>query len=291
MDRPPTADLDRRTAPSWTTPSADGVELAAYELGGAGPPLLVAHATGFLGTMYGPLAAGLADRFRVVALDFRGHGSSTRPANDDFGWDRMALDVLAVAERLGPPRRSPGSATRWAAAPSCSPNASDPGRFARCSCTSRSCSLTTSSFDGPNPLAGPARSRRPSFPSRADALARYASRPPLGTMRSDVLELYVRDGFVDQPDGSVALACAPDDEARTFEAEAKVHTSTIASVGAAVTVAVGHDEEGPNPARFGAAIVAALANAELVVCPELGHLGPFDDPDAVAALVRAHLHA
>ena len=38
-----------------------------------------------------------------------------RPDNGDFDWDRMTLDLLAVADRLGP-RRSPGSATRWAAA-------------------------------------------------------------------------------------------------------------------------------------------------------------------------------
>ena len=56
-----------------------------------------------------------------------------------------------------------------------------------------------------------------------------------------------------------------------------------------MTVTVGHDEEGPNPARLGPAIVAALPRAELLVHPELGHLGPFEDPPAVAALVRDHL--
>ena len=72
-----------------------------YEFGGAGQPLLMAHATGFCATMYRPLAAELVEQFRVVALDFRGHGRSARPGNDDFGWDRMAQDVLAVIDRLG----------------------------------------------------------------------------------------------------------------------------------------------------------------------------------------------
>ena len=84
--------------------SADGVEIAVYEFGGAGETLLVAHATGFCATMYRPLGAELVDRFRIVALDFRGHGRSARPVrDDDFGWDRMAEDVLAVVERLDPP--------------------------------------------------------------------------------------------------------------------------------------------------------------------------------------------
>ena len=140
-------------------------------------------------------------------------------------------------------------------------------------------------------MADLARSRRSTFPSRDDALARYASRPPLNTMRADVLKAYVADGFVDLPDGSVRLACLPDDEARTFESETKVHTSNVADVATPVTVAVGHDEEGPNPARLGAGLVAALPHAELVHRPELGHLGPFQDPVLVAEDVRSRIAA
>ena len=140
----------------------------------------------------------------------------------------------------------------------------------------------------PSFMADLARARRSTFPSRDDALARYASRPPLNTMRADVLRAYVDDGFVDLPDGSVRLACEPEDEARTFESETKVHTATVADVAASVTVAVGRDEEGPNPARLGPGLVAALARAELVTRLELGHLGPFQDPVLVAADARAH---
>ena len=138
-------------------------------------------------------------------------------------------------------------------------------------------------------MADLARARRSTFPSRDDALARYASRPPLNTMRADVLRAYVDDGFVDLPDGSVRLACLPEDEARTFESETKVHTSNVTDVAAPVTVVVGHDEEGPNPARLGPGLVAALPHAELIRRPELGHLGPFQDPVLVAADIRAHL--
>ncbi len=76
----------------------------------------------------------------------------------------------------------------------------------------------------PSFMADLARARRSTFPSRDDALARYASRPPLNTMRAEVLKAYVDDGFVDLPDGSVRLACDAEDEARTFESESKVHT-------------------------------------------------------------------
>ena len=56
-----------------------------------------------------------------------------------------------------------------------------------------------------------------------------------------------------------------------------------------MTVVVGHDEEGPNPARLGAGLVAALPHAELITRRELGHLGPFQDPVLVAADIRSQL--
>ena len=282
--------MERRPTPSWTVPSVDDVAIAAYELGGDGPPLVVAHATGFLGPVYAPMAATLTDRFRVVALDFRGHGASTVPADGNFGWDRMALDLLAVVDRIGTAPltgfgHSLGGGVLLLA------EHERPGTFSSLFLFEPIVFPDDFVFDGPSPMAGPARSRRGSFPSRAAALARYASRPPLSDMRPDVLEIYVRDGFVDQPDGSVALASAPDSEASTFESEIKVRTSTIAGVESSVTVVVGHDEEGPNPARFGPSIVAALPHAELIVREDLGHLGPFEDPPAVAALVRERIPA
>ena len=248
-------------------PSVDGVEVAAHELGGDGPPLLVAHATGFLGTMYGPLAAGLGDHFRVVALDFRGHGWSTRPDNGDFDWDRMTLDLLAVADRLGPPPitgfgHSLGGGTLLLA------EHERPGTFGSLVLFEPIVFPDDFEFDGENPMAAPARSRRPSFPSRADALARYASRPPLNEMRPDVLEIYVRDGFVDQPDGSVVWRARPTTRRRRSPRTTKVRTSTIADVTSAVTVLTGaDDEDAPSPARYGPAIVAALPNGRLQVAP------------------------
>ena len=50
-----------------------------------------------------------------------------------------------------------------------------------------------------------ARRRRANFPSRADALHRYASRPPLNELRADSLFSYVEHGFRDMTDGTVTL--------------------------------------------------------------------------------------
>jgi pimeloyl-ACP methyl ester carboxylesterase len=265
--------------------SADGVEIAGYELGGSGEPLLLAHATGFCATMYRPLGIEVADLFRVVGLDFRGHGRSARPANADFGWDRMADDVLAVVDHLGTAAYGFGHSMGGAALLLAEERR--PGTFSGMFLYEPIVLPDDFHPGASNYMADLARARRATFPSRDVALERYASRPPLNTLRADVLTAYVDDGFVDLPDGSVRLACLPDDEARTFEAESKLHTSRVTDVETPVAVVVGHDEDGPNPARLGPGLVAALQHAELIRRPQLGHLGPFEDPALVATDLRA----
>jgi pimeloyl-ACP methyl ester carboxylesterase len=249
--------------------------------------MVLAHATGFCATMYRPLGVELTDRFRVVGFDFRGHGRSTRPDNDDFGWDRMAEDVLAVVERLDSTPAS-GFGHSMGGAALLMAEERRPGTFDSLFLFEPIVFPDDFRPTAPSSMADLARARRSTFPSRGDVLARYASRPPLSTMRADVLTAYVSDGFVDVADGSVRLACDPEDEARTFESETRVHTASVRDVAAAVTVSVGHDEEGPNPARFGPGLVAALPHAALVTRHELGHLGPFQAPALVAEDVRAH---
>jgi pimeloyl-ACP methyl ester carboxylesterase len=263
------------------------VQIAGYEFGGSGEPLLLAHATGFCATMYRPLGLQLLDRFRVVALDFRGHGRSSRPANADFGWDRMCDDVLAAVERIGAPAYGFGHSMGGAALLLAEERR--PGTFTGMFLYEPIVLPDDFHPGGANYMAEMARARRSTFPSRDEALARYASRRPLNTLRADVLAAYVDDGFVDLPDGTVRLACLPEDEARTFESESKLQTSRVTDVETPVAVAVGHDEEGPNPARLGPGLVGALRRAELIRRPQLGHLGPFQDPALVAADLLAHL--
>src|SRR5215212_8769415 len=81
--------------------SSDGVRVAVHDLGGAGPPLLLCHATGFHGLVWGPFAALLAQRFRVWSMDFRGHGDADPPPSLPVDWRGVGDDVLAVVDALG----------------------------------------------------------------------------------------------------------------------------------------------------------------------------------------------
>lgn len=90
----------------FTTP--DGLSHAWYDLGHAdapGPAIVLQH--GFSATTWHEwVAPGIAEALaglgrRVIGLDARGHGSSTRshdPAH--YGENRMAEDVMALADHL-----------------------------------------------------------------------------------------------------------------------------------------------------------------------------------------------
>ncbi len=78
----------------------DDVTLVCHDRGGDGPPLLLLHGLAGHAGEWDALARHLAPRFRVIAVDQRAHGASTRrPA--DVSRAAYTADVVAVIDRLG----------------------------------------------------------------------------------------------------------------------------------------------------------------------------------------------
>ena len=263
--------------------SDDGVKINLRMMGGSGPDLLVCHATGFHGLAYRPLAQCIKDKFRVWALDFRGHGASGPEPGGDYSWSGMAADVAACAAAIGTERlyglgHSMGGAALLLA------ERSRPGSFTGLFLY-EPIVLPRGFFDAPNdnPLAAGARNRREVFNSRAEALARYSTRSPLGVMRADALAAYVEGGFVDLPDGRVRLACSAETEARTFEASGGLATEDAAGISVPATVAAGTVAGTPNPGAFSPAVADALPQGRFRSFENLGHFGPLEAPGVVAA--------
>ena len=263
--------------------SEDGVKLNLRMMGGSGPDLLVCHATGFHGLAYRPLAQCLKNSFRVWALDFRGHGSSGPAPGEDYAWSGMGGDVAACAAAIGADRlygfgHSMGGAALLLA------ERSRPGMFAGLFLY-EPIVLPRGFFDQPgaNPLAAGARNRREVFNSRAEALARYSSRSPLGVMRADALAAYVEGAFVDLGDGRVRLACSAETEARTFEASSGLTTEEAATISVPAAVGAGTVGGVPNPGAFAPAIAEALPEGRFLSFENLGHFGPLEAPGVVAA--------
>lgn len=277
-----------------TVSSTDGVELALHELGGDpdGRPLLFCHATGFHGRVWRAVAEEFPER-RNVALDFRGYGDSTEQAGA-LRWEGFADDVIAVIDALGSTDvqavgHSKGGAALLLA------EIARPGTFDRLACFEPIVfppmgDGAATAADAENPLAAGARRRREHFDSYEDAIERFAAKRPLGLLRADVLEDYVRHGFRPDDDGGITLKARREHEAATYDTGSKhgafEHLGRIDC-----PVLVLHGGDGGFPAMAAPMIAAALPAAEARQMPGVGHFGPLEDPVAFAAEIRGFIDA
>jgi pimeloyl-ACP methyl ester carboxylesterase len=83
--------------------TVNGVRIAYADTGGTGIPLVLVHGSWGSHHNWGPVVPGLADHFRVVAYDRRGHSDSERPPGQGhFSEDVADLGALIEGLHLGP---------------------------------------------------------------------------------------------------------------------------------------------------------------------------------------------
>jgi len=264
----------------------DGVTLALHDLAGNGTPALLVHATGFHGRVFGPLALCLRDRLHCLAVDLRGHGESTVPADLDFNWVGFGTDVLAAVDALG--LRAPvGIGHSCGATALLLAEEARPGAFSALYCFEP---VMLASNDPPPPdptyqMATAARRRREIFASRQEAFDNYASKPPLSALDREALAAYVEFGFEDLPDGTVRLRCRSEHEALIFERGFSHSTfPRLAAVKCPTLLVCGGESESFGPSVL-ELVARRLVNGRVEVLAELGHFGPLEQPAAVAASV------
>ena len=255
--------------------------MAVHDFGGDGPALVIAHATGFCGAMYEPIAAALRGRFRCIAFDLRGHGDSPPPADGDFHWGGFGADALAVIDALGLARpfgfgHSCGATALFLAEQARS------GVFRGLFGYEPAMGFSSGHAAGPNAMSIGARRRRAEFDSR-DALDTYLqSKALFAAFDPEVLKLYADHGFGELPEGRVRLKCSPTNEAATFEQGGSNDAfARLGEISCPVWLTYG-----TTPDSFGAAmgevVAAAIPHVSLSYADGLGHLGPFTDPAPVA---------
>lgn len=273
-------------------PSSDDVSVAVHELAGsAGQPLLLlAHATGFHGRAYLPMAQQLAPPYHVLGMDLHGHGDTPRPPDWQVDWTHYGDDAEVVAEHLATTPggddgligfgHSMGGAALLMAAHRRS------GRFRLLVLFEPIVYPPDREAEGrPNPLAPGARRRRPTFPSIDEAIANFASKPPFDAFDPAAVDAYVRYGFAPDPLG-IRLKCDPQHEARTFELGGLHRTwDLLAEIETPVLVVAGHIE-GWQPASIAEAVAAELPHGRVLLDDSLDHFGPFTHPARVADIVH-----
>jgi pimeloyl-ACP methyl ester carboxylesterase len=264
--------------------------VAYYDFGGQGPTLLLVHATGFCAATLAPLARRLRHRFHCVALDERGHGASDRPPGGDYDWHGFAADVLAVVDALGLEHplgfgHSCGGAALLLA------EEARPGTFAGLYCFEPIVfpGDEPPGDDHANPLSLGAQRRRPTFSSRAEALANFAGKPPFDRLDPEALAAYVDNGFAPAADGGITLRCVREDEARIYALSfAHDAFANFDAVRCPVALVCGEDTDAFGPPLLGR-LAARLPSASTAVMAGMGHFGPLEDPGAVARSVRSAL--
>ena len=265
-----------------------GVPLATWDLGGEGPDLVLLHGTGFHAKVWEPVATPLRATHRVWALDQRGHGASGHAPDRDYtDWDRLARDLLAVADALPTCGALSGAGHSLGGAVLLRAEQIRPGTFAALYCY-EPIVLPPGTGAGTPELSAAARRRRALWPSRDAAAANYSRKAPFASMDPRVLAAYVEHGLVDRDDGTVELACRPDEEASFYEGAGRSPTwEHLGEVRAPVVVARGHP--GATPADLAAGIAAALPGGSLEAFDDLDHFGPMTAPERVGTAIASAL--
>jgi len=96
MALPPTPTLPAATESGWAP--VDGVRLW-YATFGHGEPVLLLHGGLANSSYWGNQVRALMGHYRVIVMDSRGHGRSTRDAQP-FGYDLMAKDAVGLLDYL-----------------------------------------------------------------------------------------------------------------------------------------------------------------------------------------------
>ncbi|MBC3919188.1 alpha/beta fold hydrolase [Undibacterium sp. CY18W] len=96
-------------APTQTSTIGKSVQInnmeMYYEEYGAGKPLLLLHGFGGCVQNWYPFIGTLAEHYRLILVDLRGHGHSTNPDNK-FTHRQAAIDVFLLLDKLGVDRFS-----------------------------------------------------------------------------------------------------------------------------------------------------------------------------------------
>jgi pimeloyl-ACP methyl ester carboxylesterase len=183
--------------------------------------LVFLHANGFNALTYRQILAPLATRYRILAVDQRGHGDTSleATASGRRSWLDLRDDLLAFLAALDLTEvvlagHSMGGTTSLLAA------AFAPARCRRLTLLDP---VILPRGHGEvvedSPMVQAAKRRRAVFPNRAAAIAAYKGRGAFRTWPDAMLADYVAAGFHDTSNGEVTLACTPAWEASGFASQ------------------------------------------------------------------------
>lgn len=245
------------------------------------------HANGFNALTYRQILEPLGADIRVLAIDQRGHGSTTLPADPQGRKDWLDLrdDLLALLAKIGAhdlvlAGHSMGGTVSILAAAAKPSIVRSLVLFDPVVMISQRPETMASS-----PMVQGARRRRANFADRPEAFASYRGRGAFQTWGDQLLADYLTDGLKDRPEGGLTLACSPEWEASGFAAHDHDTGAAIAGLGSPIRIL---KAEQNSTCRVEAGDFAPPGGLDIEVLAGTTHFLPMERPELVrAALVGA----
>lgn len=280
-----------RTQPVTRQIEAGEITLAyhEWEAPSSKRTLLIAHATGFHGRCYDPIAESFPEH-RVIAVDLHGHGQSTgEPISD---WQCVVDELCDLVDMLGL-NGATGMGHSMGGHAMLRVSAARPDAFSSLVLFDPVI-LQPEFYQAGVPMipegeVHPTARRKRDFASPQEMIERFASRDPYALFRRDVFEKYCQYGLKPRAGGGYELACTP-------EMEASMYMSSLAGApaiddAARVTVPTTvvramQGEKGDfkgSPTWPG--LAASMPEGIDMHRPDMTHFHPFQDPDDAARII------
>ena len=267
--------------------SVHGVDHALWEWPGDGPPIFFCHGTGLHSRCWDQVITQLGGR-RSLALDFRGHGRSSRPPSPYY-WRTFGEDAAAVAASLGlsgaiAVGHSMGAHALVVAA------ALHPDAFSALLLIDpviRQQEIYVGPFKGAQFVAR----RRNHWSSPEEMFENFQDRQPFATWDRQVLRDYCEYGLVPANSG-YELACPPAIEAEIYENGALPNANIyreISAVQIPAHIVRARPVRDPSEVMRGSPttpdLASHFAHATDRVLLDHSHFIPMESPDLVARLI------
>jgi pimeloyl-ACP methyl ester carboxylesterase len=265
----------------------NGIRLHFLDWGGEGPPIVLLHATGFLGPIYRPIARALTAIGHVYSYDQRGHGDSERPGNDIYGWDITAGDLEGFILAMG--FKGVRGIGHSAGATAIGVVASG-----RPDLISRAMLIEPVIFDVNDPMVRrPSEmrertlKRKRSFDNVEAMFRNFEHKPPYNTWRKEILREYCELGTYTGADGKRVLKCHPEVEAEIYATSRNFDgLAYLMRCNAPLLILFGEKSDAPGLAL---APRLAAANRRVVIVPGTTHFIPMEEPELTARMALEFL--
>ncbi|HYB89642.1 MAG TPA: alpha/beta hydrolase [Candidatus Binataceae bacterium] len=266
--------------------TVNGLRLHYLDWGGDGEPIIVLHATGFLGHIYRPIAQALRSAGHVWSYDQRGHGdSASAPTLDGYTWLHTMNDLGGFITAMG---------WKGVRAIGHSAGATAIGSLAneRPDLISRAVLAEPVVHEAPtapelawsNPFVDRTLKRKRVFDHVEAMFENFDNKPPYKTWRKDILLDYCEHGTRPNANGKRELKCAPEAEARFYQGARDFDgLGRILKAEVPLLVLFGERPDSVG-GTLSEKIARELKHGRVVKVPGTGHFLPMEKPEVVSQL-------